>query len=39
LEEKTQALCAIAVVSVDLDYEVVGQSTFMISISGKAVMI
>ena len=39
LEEKTPALGAHAVVGVDLDYEVVGQSIFMVSIGGTAVLI
>ena len=39
LEEKTRALGANAVVGIDLDYEVVGQSMLMVSISGTAVVI
>ena len=38
-EEKTLTLGAHAVVGVDLDYEVVGQSIFMVSIGGTAVLI
>ncbi len=37
LEERAAALGANAVVGVDLDYEVVGDSMLMVSISGTAV--
>ena len=37
LEERAQALGATAVVGVDLDYEVVGDSMLMVSVSGTAV--
>ena len=37
LEERAAALGADAVVGVDLDYEVVGQSMLMVSVSGTAV--
>jgi len=37
LEERARALGADAVVGIDLDYEVVGDSMLMISISGTAV--
>ncbi len=37
LEERAAALGAEAVVGVDLDYEVVGQSMLMVSASGTAV--
>lgn len=37
LEERAAALGADAVVGVDLDYEVVGQSMLMVSASGTAV--
>lgn len=39
LEERAQALGANAVVGIDLDYEVVGQSMLMVSASGTAVQI
>ena len=39
LEERARALGANAVVGVDLDYEVVGQSMLMVSASGTAVVI
>ena len=39
LEEKTRAMGANSFVGVDLDYEVVGQSMFKVSIGGTAVMI
>ena len=39
LEEKTWALGANTAVGVDLDYEVVGQCMFMVSVDGTAVMI
>ena len=39
LEEKTRALGANSIVGIDLDYEVVGQSMFKVSIGGTAVMI
>ena len=39
LEERAAALGANAVVGVDLDYEVVGQSMLMVSASGTAVVI
>ena len=39
LEQRARALGANAVVSVDLDYEVVGQSMLMVSASGTAVVI
>ena len=37
LEERAQRLGADAVVGVDLDYEVVGDSMLMVSVSGTAV--
>ena len=37
LEERAAALGADAVVGVDLDYEVVGESMLMVSVSGTAV--
>lgn len=37
LEERARAMGANAVVGVDLDYEVVGQSMLMVSASGTAV--
>ena len=37
LEERARAMGAEAVVGVDLDYEVVGQSMLMVSISGTGV--
>ena len=37
LQARAQALGADAVVGVDLDYEVVGQSMLMVSVSGTAV--
>ena len=37
IEEKARALGADAIVGVDLDYEVVGDSMLMISVSGTAV--
>ena len=37
LEEQAQAMGANAVVGVDLDYEVIGESMLMVSISGTAV--
>lgn len=39
LEERARALGATAVVGVDLDYEVVGNSMLMVSASGTAVML
>ncbi|MBR9844352.1 MAG: heavy metal-binding domain-containing protein [Rhodobacteraceae bacterium] len=39
LEERAVALGANAVVGVDLDYEVVGQSMLMVSASGTAVTV
>ena len=39
LEDRARALGANAVVGVDLDYEVVGQSMLMVSASGTAVVI
>ncbi|MCB1343059.1 MAG: heavy metal-binding domain-containing protein [Pseudooceanicola sp.] len=39
LEERARQLGANAVVGVDLDYEVVGQSMLMVSASGTAVVI
>ncbi|THD74903.1 heavy metal-binding domain-containing protein [Thalassobius vesicularis] len=39
LQERAQLLGANAVVGVDLDYEVVGQSMLMVSASGTAVVI
>ena len=39
LEQRAGALGANAVVGVDLDYEVVGQSMLMVSASGTAVVI
>ena len=37
LEERARAMGANAVVGVDLDYEVVGQSMLMVSVSGTGV--
>ena len=39
LEDKARALGATAVVGIDLDYEVVGQSMLMVSASGTAVVL
>lgn len=39
LEDRARALGANAVVGVDLDYEVVGQSMLMVSVSGTAVIV
>ena len=39
VEERARALGANAVVGVDLDYEVVGDSMLMVSVSGTAVTI
>ena len=39
LEERARALGATAVVGVDLDYEVVGDSMLMVSASGTAVVL
>lgn len=39
LESRARALGANAVVGVDLDYEVVGDSMLMVSVSGTAVVI
>ena len=39
LEQRAAAMGANAVVGVDLDYEVVGQSMLMVSASGTAVVI
>lgn len=39
LEDRTRAKGADAVVGVDLDYEVVGQSMLMVSASGTAVVL
>ena len=39
LEQRARAVGANAVVGVDLDYEVVGQSMLMVSASGTAVVI
>ena len=39
LEDRAEALGADAVVGVDLDYEVVGQSMLMVSASGTAVVL
>lgn len=39
LEQRAAALGANAVVGVDLDYEVVGQSMLMVSASGTAVVV
>ncbi|WP_296641782.1 YbjQ family protein [Roseinatronobacter sp.] len=39
LEERARAMGANAVVGVDLDYEVVGDSMLMVSISGTAVTV
>ncbi len=39
LEQRAAALGATAVVGVDLDYEVVGQSMLMVSASGTAVVL
>mmetsp|Transcript_18145 Transcript_18145/g.28229 ORF Transcript_18145/g.28229 Transcript_18145/m.28229 type:complete len:105 (+) Transcript_18145:5385-5699(+) len=39
LEERAAALGANAVVGVDLDYEVVGDSMLMVSVSGTAVVL
>ncbi|MEO9573662.1 MAG: heavy metal-binding domain-containing protein [Tateyamaria sp.] len=39
LEERASALGANAVVGIDLDYEVVGDSMLMVSVSGTAVLV
>lgn len=39
LEERAAALGANAIVGVDLDYEVVGDSMLMVSVSGTAVVL
>lgn len=39
LEQRAAALGANAVVGIDLDYEVVGQSMLMVSASGTAVVV
>ncbi|MEL6620847.1 MAG: heavy metal-binding domain-containing protein [Pseudomonadota bacterium] len=39
LEERARAIGANAVVGIDLDYEVVGDSMLMVSVSGTAVVI
>ncbi|MFT3687462.1 heavy metal-binding domain-containing protein [Paenirhodobacter sp.] len=39
MEERAQALGANAVVGVDLDYEILGQSMLMVSASGTAVTV
>ena len=39
MQEKAAALGGNAVVGVDLDYEVVGQSMLMVSASGTAVVL
>ncbi|MEL6807399.1 MAG: heavy metal-binding domain-containing protein [Pseudomonadota bacterium] len=39
LEERAAALGANAVVGIDLDYEVVGDSMLMVSVSGTAVLV
>ncbi|WP_299627524.1 heavy metal-binding domain-containing protein [uncultured Tateyamaria sp.] len=39
LEERAAALGANAVVGIDLDYEVVGDSMLMVSVSGTAVVL
>lgn len=39
LEQRARELGANAVVGVDLDYEVVGQSMLMVSVTGTAVML
>ncbi len=39
LEEKAEQLGANAVVGVDIDYEVVGDSMLMVSVSGTAVVL
>lgn len=39
LEERAAALGANAVVGIDLDYEVIGDSILMVSVSGTAVII
>ena len=39
LEQRAKALGANAVVGVDLDYEVVGDSMLMVSVSGTAVVV
>ena len=39
LEERAAAIGANAVVGIDLDYEVVGDSMLMVSVSGTAVLV
>jgi uncharacterized protein YbjQ (UPF0145 family) len=39
IEERARAMGANAVVGIDLDYEVIGDSMLMVSISGTAVVI
>jgi uncharacterized protein YbjQ (UPF0145 family) len=39
IEERARAIGANAVVGIDLDYEVIGDSMLMVSISGTAVVI
>lgn len=39
LEERAAALGANAVVGIDLDYEIVGDSMLMVSVSGTAVLV
>ncbi|MFK7881304.1 heavy metal-binding domain-containing protein [Roseobacter sp.] len=39
IEERASALGANAVVGIDLDYEVIGDSMLMVSVSGTAVVI
>ena len=39
IEERAAAIGANAVVGIDLDYEVVGDSMLMVSVSGTAVLI
>lgn len=39
IEERASALGANAVVGIDLDYEVVGDSMLMVSVSGTAVLV
>ena len=37
IEERARALGATAVVGIDLDYEIIGDSMLMVSVSGTAV--
>ena len=39
IEDRARALGANAVVGVDLDYEVIGDSMLMVSVSGTAVTV